>query len=298
MGQVDRTGTFKCAPTEWGVATTRNEFPVFNVRATLTEYYDEQENEWVDWAGYEQEVVCFLCLFGYKKGTDKLVSTANHQQVMKVFDWDGESFANLANGDYSDLIFQVRIKDNDPEYADNNPFIVSWIDAHDADPVSQLNKLDVKGLKDLDNQYAMLLKKTGEGKKAVSAKTPLKTSPKVTKEPIDTEEEKKQKLLEKSRKNLAVNKENVKSTPPTRKPVSKSPKENATNESPEGSCTKKEAWETIVELKTDETTDKHLGEVWNAAIDKVAGEGIDNKDVTDAQWFEIREIVLDQVAKF
>lgn len=310
--RVDRTGTFKVAPLEYGVAKTQNGFPTFNVKAKLLAFYDEQEKEWIDWQDYDMEATAFLCLFGYKKGTTDLQPTLNHTQVMNVFGWNGESFAELANGNYDDLVFQMRIVNNDPEYADKNPFVVGFIDVEDAEPGNTIKKLDADGVKDLDKQFAALLKKSGKGKTAASApktekpKVPPKTTSRAaankaaqeaetateeTKKP--TPEEKKAALLEKSRKNLEAAKKKDAAPPPRTKKTTP-PKKDL----PEGKSTKRDAWMTIVELKRDDVDDDKLNEVWNAAIDEVAGEGVDDKDVTEEQWFEVREKVLDQVAKF
>jgi len=312
MARVDRTGTFKAVPTDWGISKSRGGFPTFNVKARLVEFYDGESGEWVNWDQFGVDETVFLCLVGVDKKTKQQTLTANHTQVMKVFGWDGESLVKLSEGDYSELVFQVRYKDNDPEYADKNPFTASWIDVEDADPVSGLQKLDAEDLNALNTDFSMLAKKAGKGKKA-AAKAPAKktTKPKAPpksqaaknaavnppREPdveesvADNPEEKKQKLLEKSKKNLADRKPTVAAPPPRTSPP------DATGIKGD-KCSKQEAWGTIVELKNDDVSDETLGKVWNGAIDEIAGDGVDNKDVTPEQWFKIMHATLDQVGKF
>lgn len=142
---VDRTGTYRFNKVlEAGVGAKADEKGVttnvsFNVRLLLSEYWDEQEGVWVDWTGGEEpvEISAYFYLFGVNKKTQKKGPTINHTQVMKVFGWDGRSFQVLANEDYSETKGQVRIIDNDPEYAERNPFQVAFIDVFDADPSSQ-----------------------------------------------------------------------------------------------------------------------------------------------------------------
>ena len=121
--QVDRTGTFRFNKVlEAGVGAKADEKGnttnvSFNVRLLLSEYWDEQEGAWVDWSEYEVELTAYFYLFGTSKKTGKKGPTINHTQVMKVFGWDGRSFQILANDDYSEIKGQVRIVENDPEYA-------------------------------------------------------------------------------------------------------------------------------------------------------------------------------------
>ena len=313
MARVDRTGTFLATPIDYGIDKTKNGgFPTFNIQAKLVKYYDEESGEWMAWDEYGQEIPIYLSLFGKNKKTQEIEPTLNHQQVMKVFEWSGDSFVDLINRDYKGLLFQVRIKDNDPKYATNNPFVPSYIDVADAAPIRGIKKLDTDSVRALDAEFAIATKKSAKPKTAVTApKIPPKIPAKVVvpekargaeaqnPEPVaeasavETLEEKKAKMLEKSKKNLAASKGKSAAVPPTRK-VPSAPK----TDSPEGECTKQEAWETIVELKAKDVTDEQLGEIWNSTIDEVVGEGIDNKDVTVKQWFSIREKVLDKVAIF
>lgn len=303
MNKVDRAGTFRFSQVlETGVSLTKNQYPSFNVRLLISEYWDEQEGEWVDWSSAEVEISSYFSLFGVAKKSKKIEPTLNHQQVMKVFGWDGKSFQVLANDDYSKVRGQVRIVDNDPEFADRNPFQVAFIDVFDADPGSQLRKLNADELKDLDAKFAMALQTSGKAQKAatVPAKkrgrpaTP-KTTPRTDDQAVEentelTAEEKKAKLKEKS--DRLRNKSKNSPAPPNRIPPARDPN------LPEGKCTKQEAWEIVVELKNDDCDDDQLNAAWNSSIDEVAGNGVSDKDIMPEQWFIIKDKTLDQVGKF
>ena len=302
---LDRIGTFRCKALEWGVDGKKKkgtdvELPWFNVRVLLTEIYDQKEGKWFDYTEYEAEVVAFLCLYGAIKAKGgEIGPTLSMDQVKKVFKWDGRSLVQLAGGDYSELEFQVRIKDNDYEAA-TYPYKVSWINEYDADPVSQLTKLDAKELKDLDKQFAAMGAKNATPKAvATAAKAPVKAHP--ARVPADdgappTAAEKKAALAAKSAKNLKA-KAVKKSTPPTTKP----PSEDAVvpPAKPEQTeCTMQEAWDAITELKDPTINDKIIEKVWHDSIAEIAGPDVESENVTGEQWHQVKELVLHSVAKF
>ena len=302
---LDRIGTFRCKALEWGVdgkkkKGTNVELPWFNVRVLLTEIYDQKEGQWFDYTEYEAEIVAFLCLYGAIKAKGgEIGPTLSMDQVKKVFKWDGRSLVQLAGGDYSELEFQVRIGENTYEAA-TYPYQVNWINEYDADPVSQLRKLDAKELKDLDKQFAAMGAKNATPKTAATAaKAPAKAHP--ARVPADdgvppTPAEKKAALAAKSAKNLKA-KAVKKSTPPT----TKSPSEDAVvpPAKPEQTeCTMQEAWDAITELKDPTIADKVIEKVWHDGIAEIAGPDVESENVTGEQWHQVKELVLHSVAKF
>jgi len=321
--QVDRTGTFRFNKVlEAGVGAKTDETGKttnvsFNVRLLLSEYWDEQEGVWINWSEYEVELSAYFYLFGVNKKTGKKGPTINHTQVMKVFGWDGRSFQLLANEDYSETKGQVRIQDNDPEFAERNPFQVAFLDVFDADPSSQLRKLDPAGLKKLDAEMAMLLQSSGKAptvatvpaKKTTKPKPPITAAPKPEpteekKEPevvtLPTPEEKKAALKAKSERLLKVRAEAAtgpkppsRPTPPvaTEAPATKT-------EAIGGGLTKQQAYEFVIEMQADKYTDEQRNASWNAAIAEIAGDTTPDEDVTDKQWRLIADRTLDEVGKF
>jgi hypothetical protein len=307
---LDRTGTFRGKVLEYGVDGKVSKkldktLPWFNVRVLLTEVYDAKEGRWFDYSEDENdeprnaEITAYLCLYGaIKKKGGELGPTLSMDQVKKVFGWDGRSLAQLANGKYTDLEFQVRIGENTYEEA-TYPYQINWIDVYDAEPGQQLRKLDAAELKDLDKQFAALAAKSATPKAvATAAKVPVKTHPARMPAP-DTPAEKKRKMAEKSAKNIAAAKKAkaAKSDGPPPKPESK----NAVVPPPKPiktTCTAGEAWTAIKELRDPSISDEVIGEVWHASIAEIAGPDAKSEDINEDQWYLIKEKVLESVAKF
>jgi len=310
---LDRIGTFRCIPLEWGVSlTSQKNLPQFVVRVKLMEYYDQQEDTWFDYSEFDAEINTYLCLYGAdKKKNDKIGPTLSYDQVKKVFSWDGKSFATLSNGDYSELQFQVRIGDNTWEGA-RSPYQVDWIDEYDVDPARQLRKLDAAELKDLDKQFAALNK---EPVKAVTVPHPAKvpTDDKKTEKPVTTAEKKK---IMKARSNKikaaaaaetkAKEETEINSTdmpgPPEAEDPLEAPADASAKAPAENACDKQQAWEAIVEMRDPTINDETIKELWNAAIEEIAGPEaitkVGQKKITDEQWYQVKEIVLKDCAKF
>ncbi|KKN69771.1 hypothetical protein LCGC14_0437170 [marine sediment metagenome] len=315
---LDRIGTFRCKLLEHGVDKRKKkgtdiELPWFNARVLLTEVYDVKEGKWFDYTGIEgvgeAEITAFLCLYGaIKKKGGEIGPTLSMDQVKKVFNWDGRSLIQLANGKYDDLEFQVRIGENTYEEA-TYPYQVNWIDMYDAEPGTQLRKLDAAELKSLDKQFAAMGAKNATAKPvATAAKAPAKTHP--ARVPADdtapdSPEVKAQKMAAKSAKNkAAVAKVKAKTDAVTAPPAGPPPKPESKDavvppaKPDETACTMNEAWNTIVELRDPSINDKVIGKVWHGAIAEIAGPDVVSEDVTPEQWVMIRDKTLESVAKF
>jgi len=317
---LDRAGTFRCKALEWGVDGKKKkgtdiELPWFNVRVALTEVYDQKEGKWFDYTGYKGEITAYSCLYGIIKSKGKeLGPTLSMDQVKKVFNWDGRSLVQLANGKYDGLEFQVRIGENTYSEA-TYPYQVNWIDVYDAEPGVQLRKLDAKELKALDKQFAALGAKNATTKSVTTAAKAPANRPSSgvptddAASPIDakpTPEEKARKMAEKSAKNRAaaakaalvarqVAEPQVDGPPP--KPESKDAVVPPVK--PESTaCTMQEAWNKIVELRDPTIDDKTIGEVWHGSIAEIAGPNVESENVTNEQWYQIAEKTLESVAKF
>ena len=288
---IDRTGTFRCQATEWTVSKSSGGYPQLVARLYMTEYYDQQEKEWVDFSEFQMEITAYWTLYGKIKGTDKMGPTLNCQQVMKVFGWDGKSFATLAAGDYTGLHFQVRIDENTYPEA-KVPYQVGWLDESDTDPNRQLKKLNVEELKSLDAEFASLLKPTPKAVSAVKAppKMPTKTVAKpvveIPETPPETTEQRKAKMAAKSARLRA---EAKKPAPPMHPPVPGQI---------DSDCTKQLAWETVVELRDPAKTDEELRASWTTAISEIVGPDTPDDKITGNQWHEIKERVLSEIGIF
>jgi hypothetical protein len=325
---LDRVGTFRCRLIEKGIGKTKEKgYPQLVAKVTLTQLYDEPQKEWFPIEEWGMEANVYSCLYGVKKGDDTPTATLGHEQAMKVFDWDGASLAELDKKDCEGLEFQVRSTENTYEGA-RSPFQISWIDVYDADPVYTLRKLDAAEVKDLDKQFSNL---TASAKTAASAKGPKKpaasakghparvpaddgkkpTAPKKPVTPKDpakmTKAEKNALLKAKSdrikqeaakqkqaaKAEAAAPKAPAKTAPPPPPDDGELPLPEAT-----GSLTKNEAWGKIFEMRDESIDDKTVKELWDAAIEEVAGKGAKHADLNGEQWYQVKEIVLKDCGKF
>ncbi|MEE8207701.1 MAG: hypothetical protein V3T88_01900, partial [Nitrosomonadaceae bacterium] len=236
------------------------------------------------------------------------------------FNWDGASLAELDKMVCEGFEFQVRITENTYEGA-RSPFQVSWIDVYDADPVYTLRKLDAKEVKDLDAQFSTA--KAASAKTAASApKSSVKPHPARVpaddgpKKPVGPKDPKKMSKAEKQalmkQKSERIKQEaakqkqaaNAKAAAPTAPPVPEEqpglPPEDKLLDLPEaeGSITKAEAWAGIFEGRDPTINDKTIKQLWDDAIEEVAGEGAKHTDVTGEQWSQVKKIVLADCGKF
>jgi len=324
---VDRVGTFRVSLLEKGISKTKEKgYPQLVAKVKLIELYDEKGGDdgkgcWFDISDWDMETNVYQCLYGMSKKSQQVEPTLSHEQTMKVFDWDGGSLAELDKTDHEGLKFQIRVTENTYEGA-RSPFQVSWIDVYDADPVYTLRKLDAKEVKDLDAQFSNL---TASAKTAASAKTkapakaPAKAHP--ARVPVDdgdktpkapakklTPAEKKAATKAKSDRIKAANKAEAEAkatTPTAPKAPAKTappPPEDNSDKLPlpeaEGSLTIAEAWNGIFEDRDETINDKTVKELWDSAIEEVAGENAKHADLTGEQWSQVKKIVLADCGKF
>lgn len=313
---LDRIGTFHCKLLEHvvdGKASKKLDgkvLPWFNVRVLLTEIYDAKEGKWFDYSDFAAEIAAYQCLYGsIKKLGGKIGPTLSMGQVKKVFNWDGRSLAQLAAGKYDDLEFQVRIGENTYEEA-TYPYQVNWIDVYDAEPGSQLRRLDAEELKDLDKQFAALGAKNATTKPVVTAaKAPAKAKAPAhpARVPADDEapdspEEKARKTEAKSAKNRAAaektkTKTKAEASTPPPPPVSQ---DAVVPPAPvvKTECSMQEAWNKIIKLRDPTIDDKTIGKVWHDSVAEITGPDTESDGITPAQWYQIGELTLQSVAKF
>ena len=176
--QVDRVGTFRfdkvlSVSLSTGKSVSEDDAQprsiTFMALLHLSEFWDTESSEWVDWADAEVEVVAFLPLHFFDKKTNQQEEFSIRKKVVEVFNWDGGSFKALCDGDYSEVTGQVRFEDDTYDKA-KFPFKVAWLDTYDATPGRQLRQLGADDLKDLDKIMAGTLKKSAKPVKAASAK--------------------------------------------------------------------------------------------------------------------------------
>lgn len=164
--EIDREGAWRGHFVESGVGTTKNGFPQFVGRLVADQRFVDSADEmktfnltepgWVDWSGYEQDILAKLVLFGKDKTTGEPKEIFHTESLRNAFGWDGASFASLATTNWSDK--PVTFWTNWNEYEGKTSLQVSGIDVGDASPNRSMRTLDADGLKDLDSRFGSLLK--------------------------------------------------------------------------------------------------------------------------------------------
>ncbi len=185
MNKVTMLGTFKGRVIEHAYGETKGNadegkdpLPQLIVDVALEQWYDEKEEQWQDYTEADEHIVAYLHLFNHD-GKESF----NHAQVMKVFGWDGTSFAELDGLELGGLVFQVRVEENEFDGKITNK--VNWIDEEDAVPGQRIRRLDAADLKAADKKFAIMLKKSGAAVKPKGrgkAKDKVPAAPKTQKD--------------------------------------------------------------------------------------------------------------------
>ena len=290
--QLDRPGTFRGLPLDWGVSETRNKYPQFVSKLKAMEFYDETgelnggEPGWVAW-DYDQEITAFLCLYTQKDG--QWVELMSVDQLKKALAWDGLSFESLANGKYGETMILFRVESENYEGKDR--LKVQWIDKADANPIRQLPKYDATKLKGLSEKFAGVLKGAapspakapasapGAGPKAGPAAPPKgKPGPKPKGTPAAAPS--------------TATKPPAGAPAPAPRAPSGPP---SSTVAPSAPMTKDQAWEACSTMKAQTVTDEKLAEVWIAEATKI---GKAEDQFTPSDWKTLKDAVLAQVAIF
>ena len=175
---VDRTGTFrfdKVLSTSLIVGRDVSEdnsqpaYVKFVALLHLSEFWDTEASEWVDWADADVEVVAYLQLCFFDKKIKKQAEWSSCKKVKEVFGWDGSSLNALCDGDYGEVKGQVRLEDDTYDKA-KFPFKVAWLDTFDATPGRQLKPTSKEDVDRADKLLAGVFTSTKAPTKAVSAK--------------------------------------------------------------------------------------------------------------------------------
>ncbi len=260
MGLINREGTYRGITVSGGGARTgKSKYPQVLVQLRAMEFYDEEEDKWIDWSEYEEnEMIGYLLL----AGSDKTKSIFHWESIEKVYGWDGESFNSLATIEYENVQVQFRVGYGEGDYSDK--LGVKSIDLYDADPTNKLTLLDEAGLTELTAQYATLFRsKKGEKKPVKLAGTPVVPGKK-TETATETQ---------------------AATTPPKAKKATKKNKK---------TCSQSQAWLTCQEAKAKSVDNAKLTEIWLKTVEINAPDGDEDK-VKPEMWAQIRDQVIEQV---
>ena len=276
---LDRTGVFRVKSKEHGLGQTRKAgYPQFNVLVDVTAHFDPDSGEWVDFSGCEMETTVRQCLFGMvgKTGAKEIGTTLGYDQVRKVFKWNGEDLQELANLP-AGVEFQITVVDNDPDYADKNPYQIDWIDDFDADPTQRIAKCTPEEIDGLQAKYAALLKKKATPAAPKTAKKAAKGKKTAPKAPPKSPEP-------------GVITKKDKPAPPA--PSVPAPVEVATSQV--DNYDKVKAWGDVVELKGPDVTDEQLQQAWQGSITDVSN-GAGENMLNGPGWWKVKDRTLNAV---
>jgi hypothetical protein len=280
MQAIDRAGTFRGKPVEWGVSETKNGYPQFVLRLQAIEYYDEEAAAYIPWAEYEQEATGYLVLYTKDKN-GQWQELLNAKQIKKVFGWSGLDFESLAEAKLAETILLFRIEDS--EYNGSTSLKLTWIDSADSNPVKQLPKYDAAKLKGLTAKMGGALQATAAAPTpATAAKAPAK-APAKGKKPLPK--------ADAAAKSAAPSTD----TPPPASPATASPAPSAAPALIPTSTleTKDSAWTAVNEACG--VSDEKLAEVWIAVATSL---GKPEEKFTAADWKAVKDAVLVQTSKF
>jgi hypothetical protein len=286
MNKIDRAGTFRGVIKESGVDSTKNGFPRWQIKVAATHYWVEDnfeaygltEPDWVDWSAYEQEAYGGLVLFNDKG------PIFNFENIQKAVGWDGASFSTLANGQYNGTEVLFRMQDNDPAYADKNPFQLSTIEHKDSSPTRELTSLDPAKLKALEQRFAQFMQPA----KVAPAKAPAKANPTPTASAVAATP-----APAPMPKAAAVS---APSSGPPKAPPPKAASEAPFNTSPlDGVTDQDSGWGVLLENK-GAVTDTKLAESWLEVLEAVTTElGKAEGDLDASEWQRVTKETADKL---
>ena len=329
--QIDRIGTFLVEELDRALGqTSKAGLPQLTIKVRMLHWFDESANDgegaWLDFSECGMEGIAF-CTLAYIDKDGNQATTFQHDNLISAYHWDGRDYGDLAMMTAPET-FQVRVEDNDAEYADKNPYVINRISAADADPRGGLKKLDAAGIQALQAKFGGLLNKTAKKAPPASAKkappvapvtgppkvvtpvpapapTPVSESEPEPKPVKPTAAEKKAAKKAKSERVAKANAEEAEKqaavagqkTPP-KAPTVPVPVPDVTNTATEeevtGSKTKQEAYEYVYEMQAAGVTDDQRNAAWNAATKQIVGD-VDHKEITGEQWYKIMHETLNDV---
>ena len=330
MGYIDTAGTYRGEITEHSLGETKNGFPQFVVRLRATQKYLEdlhelqhfheqgvvEQNEdgsfapqWVDWTEFDETTTGFLVLFNDPETFDENSKLLNYDQLQLATGWPGDEFDSLNDGTYVGK--QVLFRVDEDEYEGQVKHKVNWIDDYEASPSRELKQLDQDRVKDM----ASKLKMGSKSKKPAKASKPSASKPsqgKPSGETSKTEQSQDQSSDSSSESSSKSSSKPPKKSPPKSKDnASKQEDESTQNESNDSSeettseqteeseslpaeVTQGEAWEFVCNNKGDNGDDA-IEDAWISACNEV-GEEKDEDDFTKAEWAQVRDIVIRDLA--
>lgn len=281
---IKETGTFRGVVLEHGVSLSSGGCPQFCAKLQAVEMYNWDTKEWENYSGHEDtEITAYLTLF-----TAESKPIFHVDAVMKVFEWDGASLAELDQKDLNGVGVQFNVVEH--EYDGKVSMQVANISGFEDAPNtgSGVKKVDAKTLKDIDAKFGAALQKLSGGPKAATApkKTTKKTTKKTAPKPVVKEENPIKELEAEAAADEAKESKPAVPAPPS-KPKTQ----------PKSGMTKDEAWEHCYNMKAKTVTDEQLTKAFLTSIEKIGG-GVDDDALLPEQWAQVAENVVAEYGVF
>lgn len=271
---IDRVGTYRGVITEKGMGATKNGFPQLVVRVKATERYVDDKAElaelgleapaWVDWSGYDAEMVGYLILSYVDKKTGEDTESFLCDGICRATGWDGSAYSTLRQMDVNGTAVTFWVEEN--EYQGNTRLQIAALDDANAEPRRGLRMMDASEVQALDARFAGLLAARKAKAKTAPAKAPAKAPPKATATPNGA----------------------VKVTTPTPNAAVKAGPPKVT--APKGE-TMEAAWDRAEKALKGKVSEEVMAERWMKAAATVAP-GVDDSEITPAQWAKIADTVI------
>jgi hypothetical protein len=258
MNAIDREGTFLFEILDSGVSYTSNQNPQFVANLQAKALWDEEAEEWIDWADEDQGIIAYLVLFG-ADGT----ALANVKQLKKALELERISIKILGGTDFTGKLIQGRVQSS--TYKEKTRLKVEWVDHQEATPGYAVQKVEDDELAKLDAKFAKQFKEIN-GVEVNTASS--KPKPKTKSKPKSGDK-------------------GTGSSPP--KPKSRPPKNKA---KATVKVTRDSVWDEIIKTGADE---EEVADAWTGAWDEIVG-GSD--EATEEQLIAVRDKVLDTVLPF
>lgn len=164
---VDRPGTFRGEIKEYGLKEMESGAVAVGIRASLTQFFDQESKEWMDWSAYDQEAEGDIWIV--KK--DGKPNTNGVESLTKYAGWDGDIMA-VIQGSWQTIPCQLVIIEE--SYKGQTRSKISFVNDYDRTPGGQLSNVDENKAKELAARFGSQFRAiAGNGKRSTPASTKM-----------------------------------------------------------------------------------------------------------------------------
>lgn len=136
--QLQRAGNFRCYPTEWGIATSKNGSVEWVAKVNIVQEWLEagqgvEEAGWYETADLPQETYARVCLVTTKNQLNRHGVDQLRDAIQWDGNWDALNPIDQGGNDWRQTMFQIEVKMD--TYEGKTRAKVNWVRGAD-DPVS------------------------------------------------------------------------------------------------------------------------------------------------------------------